>query len=75
MELRAASFRIISHDSAGRYGSYDMFYMRGGTARVRLWWNGGRRVRACPNILSGSILRAGLEAPAMETKAGLQPDE
>lgn len=27
MQLRAASFRIISHDSAGRYGSDDMFYM------------------------------------------------
>lgn len=35
----------------------------------------GPRARACPNIESSSFLRAGLEAPAMETKAGLQPDE
>lgn len=43
-------------------------------------WDGQRAGRgavgrACPNILSGSILRAGLKAPAIETKAGLQPDE
>lgn len=74
MELSAASFRIISHDSAGRYRSYDMFYMGGGTASVQ-WWNGGCRAQACPNILSSSILKAGLEAPAIETKAGLEPDE
>lgn len=47
----------------------------GGTASAQWWWNGGCRARACPNILSSSILKAGLEAPAIETKAGLEPDE
>lgn len=42
---------------------------------MRRRWIRGRRARACPNILLGSILRAGLEAPATETKAGLEPDE